>query len=434
MKKIIAVLMTLAMILSLGAVMASALTVEEIGNITFAAGKYGTTAEDFSSLGTVKIDWDPDAATKLNVKDGDMADWAAAGYNTISLTANNMVSWVGDATTAPAGWSISTYFVADSDNLYIGFYVTDPNFAYGDGSGYNGDAFQVCIDFGGKMGDQIEEDPDVLTNPKNIFYSFSCAADGEPLMIMRQESDQDGWLTEDDGVFGAASKTADGWCAEFSMSFDRLFEDYAWKAWDEDAKIYVGSEENLPLKVGCCLYYLDRSETAGDIHWAAGSTNGICFEDGTPAVSWTAYDNGIELELDYVAGMTFSCPNIVVVDIEETTPAEEEEETEPVEETEAETVADETVAEDVTVEDNTAAVEETTEAPKAEETTAAAVEETTEAPKAEETTAAAAEATTAAAAEETTAEAKSGCGAVVGFGAVAVLAAAAAAVALKKKD
>jgi hypothetical protein len=228
------------------------------------------------------------------------------------------------------------------------------------------------------------------------------------------------------------------------MSFDRLFEDYAWKAWDEDAKIYVGSNERLPLNIGCCLYYLDRSETAGGINWAAGSTNGITYEDGvTPAVSWTAYDNGINLELDYVDGMTFTCENIVVLPISEDTPAEEVEETDPVDETVAdetvadETVADETVADETVADDTAADGEATTEAPKTEETTEAPkAEETTEAPKAEETTAAPkTEATTAApATEDTTAEEKSGCGAVVGFGAVAVLAAAAAAVALKKKD
>ena len=408
MKKIIAVLMTLAMILSLGAVMASALTVEEIGNISFTPGKYGTTAEDFKSFGSVKVDWDPEASTKLNVKDGDMADWANAGYNTISMTADNMVSWVGGPETAPAGWSISTYFVGDSDNLYIGFYVTDPAFAYGNsGATYDGDAFQVCIDFGGKMGEQIEEDPDELTNPKNIFYSFSCVGDGAPIEIYRQESDQDGFLTEDDGVVGSASKTADGWCAEFAMSWQRLFDDYAWKAWDEDAKIYVGSNENIPLRVGCCLYYLDRSETAGGINWAAGSTNGILFEDGTPGVSWTAYDNGVELELDYVDGMTFNCTGIVVVEKDQTTPEETEAPTEP--ETDAPTE------------------EATTEAP--------VVDATTEAPDDDATTEApTADATTEAPAGDTTAEAEGGCGAVVGFGAVAVLAAAAAAVALKKKD
>ena len=64
--------------------------------------------------------------------------------------------------------------------------------------------------------------------------------------------------------------------------------------------------------------------------------------------------------------------------------------------------------------------EEPTEAPTEEPTDAPADDATTEAPKAEDTTAAE--------------EEKSGCGAVVSFGAVAVLAAAAAAVALKKKD
>ncbi|MBR5123530.1 MAG: hypothetical protein IKU90_00235 [Clostridia bacterium] len=406
MKKIIAVLMTLAMILSLGAVMASALTVEEIEaerGYGFAPGAFSGPAEDFSALGTVKIDWDPEASTKLNVTDGNMADWADAGYNTIGMTANNMVNW-GGLTNVPEGWSISTYFVADSDYLYIGFYVTDPAFAYGDGTGYNGDAFQVCIDFGGKMGKQLQLDPDVLTNPKNIFYSFSCAEDGAPLMIMRQESDQDGFLTEEDGVKGAASKTTEGWCAEFALSFERLFEDYAWKAWDDDAKIYVGSDEKLPLNIGCCLYYLDRSVTAGDINWAAGSTNGVCYENGAPGVSWTAWDNGINLELDYAEGMEFTCENIVVIPLTETTPEEVEE------------------TEETTEEATTEAVEDTTVAATEEATTEAATEATTDA------------ATEAATAEETTVEEKSGCGAVVGFGAVAVLAAAAAAVALKKKD
>ena len=69
-----------------------------------------------------------------------------------------------------------------------------------------------------------------------------------------------------------------------------------------------------------------------------------------------------------------------------------------------------------------------------EDTTAAAGNDESQKPS-EESTAASAEATTAADGEETKAEEKkSGCGAVVGFGAVAVLAAAAAAVALKKKD
>ena len=395
MKKIFAIVITFAMILSMGAMLVNAELPEGIG---FAAGKYGVeNAEDYSTVGDIALTWDPDASKKLDLSDGDMSDWAAAGYNMITIDASNMVSWVGDHTTAPAGWNINTYFVIDPDYLYIGFYVTDPAFAYATAAqGYNGDAFQVCIDFGGKMGDQIKEDPTVLSNPKNIFYSFSCVADGAPLEIQLQESDQDAMLSEanGDGVKGSASATETGWCAEFALSLDMMFEHYKWKAWDDDAKIYVGSDLKIPFKIGCCLYYLDRSESAGDIHWAAGSTNGIADDAGVPQVSWTAYDNGINLILEYQEDLHFTSEGIVVVPLTETTPEETEAPTEP------ETDAPETDPE-------TAAPE--TKAPE------------TEAP-----------ATDAPATEAPTTEAEGGCGSVIGFSAIAILAAAAAAIALKK--
>ncbi len=400
MKKILAIVVTFAMILSMGAMFVNAELPE---GISFTPGGYSSDAADFTTVGDINLTWDPDASTKLDLSDGDMADWAAAGYNMVTVDTSNMVYWVNDTTNGtgvPAGWSISTYFVIDADYLYIGFYVTDPAFAYGN-SGYNGDAFQVCIDFGGKMGDQIKEDPTVMTNNKNIFYSFSCHADGAPLEISLQESDQDATLSEanGDGVKGSASKTDTGWCAEFALSLDMMFEHYKWKAWDDDARVYVGSDEHIPFKIGCCLYYLDRSETGGTINWAAGSTNGIVDDAGVPQVSWTAYDNGINLLLEYQEDLHFTSKGIVVVPLTETTPEEiTAEETEP--ETEPETDAPATDA----------PTDEVTEAP-------------TDAPADGETTA-----------EATEAEEEGGCGAVVGFGAVAVLAAAAAAVVLKKKD
>ena len=395
MKKIFAIVITFAMILSMGAMLVNAELPE---GISFTAGKYGVeNAEDYSTVGDIALTWDPDASKKLDLSDGDMSDWAAAGYNMITIDASNMVSWVGDPTTAPAGWNINTYFVIDPDYLYIGFYVTDPAFAYATAAqGYNGDAFQVCIDFGGKMGDQIKEDPTVMTNNKNVFYSFSCVTDGAPLEIQLQESDQDAMLSEanGDGVKGSASKTDTGWCAEFALSLDMMFEHYKWKSWDEDAKVYIGSDQHIPFKIGCCLYYLDRSESAGDIHWAAGSTNGIADDAGVPQVSWTAYDNGINLILEYQEDLHFTSEGIVVVPLTETTPEETEAPTEP------ETDAPETEA-------PTAAPE--TNAPE------------TDAP-----------ATDAPATEAPTTEAEGGCGSVIGFSAIAILAAAAAAIALKK--
>ncbi len=393
MKKIFAIVITFAMLLSLGTVLASA---ELPDGIAFNPGAYGVEdAADFTPVGDLKITWDPDAATKLDLSDGDMADWAAAGYNMVTIDTANMVSWVGNHTNAPANWSISTYFVADSDWFYIGFYVTDDYFDYSNPGSRDGDCFQVCIDFGGKLGQMLEENPENLLTTKNIFYSFGCVEDGAPISIQINESDgNDGWITEADGfgVKGAARKTDTGWAAEFALSWNQLYGDYSNKAW-EDPKIYVGSNENLPLTIGCCLYYLDVDESDG-IVWAAGTTNGIADDAGVPQVSWTAYDNGINLELDYVEGMTFGCENIVVIPIEETTPEEEtEEETEPEE------------------------TEEETEVPTEVETKAE-----TEAPTDAETKA-----------EETEAT-EGGCGGIVGFGAAAILAAAAAAVVLKKKD
>ncbi len=397
MKKIFAILVTVAMLLSLGTVLASAELPE---GVSFTAGKYGCeNAADFTPAGDFAITWDTDAASKLDLTDGDMSDWAAAEYNMVTVDAANMVSWVGDHTTAPAGWSISTYFVADSDYLYIGFFVTDPAFAYSDGTGaYNGDAFQVCIDFGGRLGKMLKETPEEVGNPKNIFYSFSCAEDGAPIVIHRQESDNDGFISEanGDGVKGAAKKTDNGWSAEFALSWQQLYDDYSWKSWD-DKNIYVGGDKELPLDIGCCLYYLDRSETNGGINWAAGSTNGISDDNGDPCVSWTAYDNGLNLSLAYVDGMVINCEGIVALERTETIPVETDAPETEAPETEAKTEA-------------------ATQAP-------AETEAATQAPAADT-----------GATETTGATQESGCSSAVAFGAVAIVAAAAAAVVLKKKD
>jgi hypothetical protein len=215
---------------------------------------------------------------------------------------------------------------------------------------------------------------------------------------MRQESDNDGWLSEanEDGVKGAAKKTETGWSAEFALSWEQLYEDYSWKSWD-DKNIYVGGDQELPLDIGCCLYYLNVDDTESrSITWAAGSTNGIADDAGVPQVSWTAYDNGLNLSLPYNDDMTLNCSGIVVLPTTETVPVETDAPETEAPETEAKTEA-------------------ATQAPETEAATQAPAADT----KAPETTAAATE---------------EGCASVIGFGAVAVLAAAAAFVALKKKD
>ena len=402
MKKIFAILVTVAVLLSLGAVLASAALPELPAGYPWHPGGYSSDAADFSPAGDFEITWDPDAADKLDLSDGDMSDWAAADYNMVTLDASNMIHWVNDTTNGtgvPDGWNISTYFVADADWLYIGFFVTDPNFAYGRTGNYQaGDGFQVCIDFGGRLGDMLANNPEDVMNPKNIFYSFGCISDGHPIEIMREESDNDRWISEanGDGVKGAARGTPTGWSAEFALSWEMLYEDFNWKSWD-DSNIYVGGDQNLPLKIGCCLYYIDRSPGSDVLNWAAGSSNGLTDDSGTPMISWTAYDNGMNLYLPYEEGMVLNCDGIVVLPTSETVPVE-------------------------------------TEAPETEAPVTEAPETEAPATEAPETEAPATEAPTTKAPETTVATSDGGCASAVGIGAVAVLAAAAAFVALKKKD
>ncbi len=419
MKKILAIVMSVAMILSCAALLVAAEPGTAAPGATagaYAAGK----ADTFEPVGKIAINWDPEVSKKLDLTDGDMADWAAAGYDIITIEPENMISWVGygDKATAdkkgegdpdpgmPAGWNISTYFVADKDYLYVGFYVTDSNFSYGDNAtAYNGDAFQIAIDFGGRLMETLEgPNADVLSNPKNVFYSFCCQSDGAPIQIKRDECDDRSYVMSEangDGVKGAAKKTETGWAAEFALAWQEMYEDYAWKAWDDDMKLYIGGEENKPLKLGVSLYYLNRDEDNGGVTWAAGTCQQLLDTNGCPTVAWTPYDNGIQLELSADNDLEFTCENIIVLGKGETEPP--------------------------TVEDG---VEDTD--PPADETTAATAEETTAAPADEETTAAAAEDNTAAGTDAPADD--QGCASVIGMSAVAVLAAAAAAVALKKKD
>ena len=323
MKKCLAYLAILSLLLSLGTVFAAA----ELPPVGFTPGKF--LADDpraYSTVGTVTVDWKPDITSQIDMTDGDLSDWYAAGLTPTEITSYNMVSWVRDE--AVTDWRMTSFCAADPDYMYLAFDITDPDFAYGTGGDtYDGDAIQLSLDFGGKLGEAIEEDPDWLMGPKNSFYSFSCEADGAPIRVMRQESDLNGWLTEadGDGVKGAAKRTDKGWSVELALSWQLLYDEYAWKAWDDDGLIYVSGDYELPLKVGCALYYLNRAESGGEILWAAGTTKGLVDDNGNPVVSWTPYDNGITWTLPYQPDMSFNCTGIVVVEgLDTTAPPETE--------------------------------------------------------------------------------------------------------------
>ena len=397
MKKILAIALSVVMLLSLGVVFASA-----------TPGFYcGGSEENFTPVGDIKITWDTEAASKIDVTDGDMQDWVDAGYSTVSIGAENMISWVGgtaedQAAGMPEGWGIQTYFVADSDYLYVGFYITDPDVVLvKDAASYTaGDSFQMAFDFDRALGKFIEEDPDLFPNAQCIFYSFGpMGEEATPIQMMRQNSDgNDGVVSEanGDGIKGATALTENGWCAEFAFTWNQLYDDFEYKAYADDYEVSV--TEGDPLEVGCALYYLNNV-TDGGLNWAAGTLKGQ--EAGVqPDVTWTPRDNGMKLFVEYDENLVFNCDRIIVYEIGQTAPPQTEAPTEePTEapETEAPTEAPETEA---PTEEATQGGEAGTKAPEAE----------TKAP-----------------------EKKGGCGSVIGSVAV-LFSAMAAAVVLKKKD
>ena len=325
MKKLFACIALCALLLSLGTVFAAAEDLPDY--VSFTPGAYlGGDAEAYAPVGDITVAWLPDVSDRVDMTDGDLSDWYALGLTATNIDAHNMIAWVGDSTVV-GDFKITSFAAADPDYFYLAFDIVDDDFAYGaSGSVYNGDAIQLALDLGGMLGDLYEREPDALLGFKNIFYSFSCVEDGAPIQIMRQESDQDGLLTEanGDGVKGAARRTELGWSVELALSWEQLYDDYVWRAWAEDSKIYIGSDQALSLRLEACLYYLDRAETGGDIQWAAGTTNGLTDDAGNPVVSWTVYDNSITWTVPYQYDMSFSCGGFVIISGYETIAPETE--------------------------------------------------------------------------------------------------------------
>ena len=406
MKKILAIALSVAMLLSLGVVFASA-----------APGFYcGGSEENFAPVGDIQITWDTEASSKLNLNDGDMQDWADSGYNLVSIGPNNMISWVGGSAENQAGgvpenWGFQAFFVGDPEYLYIGFYVTDPDvILVQDANGYNdtnvgGDAFQFMVDFDGALGKAMEADPDLFgsgaasQSGQCVFYSFGCMGEtATPIQMKVECNDDPGIMSEANGdhVKGSTFKTETGWCAEFAIGWDELYGDFAYKAYADNYECSV--TEGDPLEVSCALYYQNH-DTGADgarstgINWAAGTLKSA--EAGKqPEINWDPKDCGIRLYVEYSEDLEFQCEGIKVYKVGET-PA-------PV------TDAPEEPKTDAPETDAPATDAPTTDAPA------------TDAPQAGTK------------APETTAQ-KSGCSGVIGTVAV-ILTAAAAAVVLKKKD
>ena len=312
MKKLLACLTLCALLLSLGTVFASAEDLPD-GSFDWTPGAFVNGGEeDFRELGEIPIQWKPDFTDRVDITDGDVNDWygvsIADGCRVV--TQKHMVSWFNEGSGMPTDWKMTVMFVADEDNLYVAFEVVDADFTYGTNpESYDGDAIQLALDFGCKLGEAVEVYPDQFSNPKNVLYSFSCVSDGQPLAVVRQETDHDGVM---EYAVGAARKTDYGWSAELALPWKTLYEDYLWKAWDSEPRVWVGAQENIPLKLGMSIYYINRSD-ADTITWAAGAVAKNMNDNGHPCLSWTVYDNAAFLTLDASHAIELNCDGIIGV-------------------------------------------------------------------------------------------------------------------------
>ena len=129
MKKLLALIMCVALLATTGVIFASAAPV----------------TDNFTPAGDYEITWDPEVADKIEL-DGDISDWQAAGYTPYQITTDNLISWNG---TVDANFEINAFYVSDADFLYVAFWIVDDDFIPSTDLGdyHDGDAFQIAIDF-----------------------------------------------------------------------------------------------------------------------------------------------------------------------------------------------------------------------------------------------------------------------------------------------
>ena len=398
MKKILALVVSIVMLLSVGAIYVSA-------------------AGDFAPAGDIEITWYEDAGEIISI-DGDLSDWKAIGADTYDLT-NSMADWVNPNTTPAEDFGLTAMFVSDAYYLYIGLEIRDDEFTkveYNDAAGigtYKGDAFQFALDFGGLQADIMAEDPEFLTGlaAENSFFSFASRDLCGECTIVAQHTGiyADGPLDREmykDELFAHSTEMLDGagkvigWYAEFRISWDAMFRNGAEKVWLED-EVYFDADNPLEMSALLCYLDMDKSITGGAYAHAYGTFKQL---SDTETSQHGPEKNGLNLYLPYEEGRAIYITDDRFVQVE-ALPGEEPTDKPPVETEPVETEPAATEAPAATTAPETEAEVVTTEAPV-----------TTAAP-------------------EATTEAAGGCGGVIGASAAAlVLAAAAAAVALKKRD
>lgn len=316
MKKLLAMLVVAAMLASLGILGVSAEVSEA----------------DWEPFGEVKASYVENLSELIKL-DGDVSDWQSNGFEKHEIDQYNLDAWVGEV---DEDWSIDMWFSADAEFLYIAFKINDDYVMYSNDDAYDGDAFQIQLDFNGWA---------AATEGYNraVFYSFGLQEDGTVDMTVQCIADDDAStkdysMASDDEeewregyVKGATKKAEDGsgWYAEVAIAWQTLYDDIAAKLTKEELPDWNGGEDEVFLNMLVC--YLDHvaddpattdvdESTAVKGAWGTSNAIGAI----TAGDGWYPENSGMTLKL---SGMT-------TLTVEEAT-------TEPPTEPEDTTVADE---------------------------------------------------------------------------------------------
>ncbi len=370
MKKFFAMLVVAAMLASLCALTANA-AVDEA---------------DWNAFGEVKASYVEDLSTKIHL-DGDVSDWQSGGFERYDIDKYNLDAWVGEV---DENWSINMWFSADAEYLYVAFKINDDVVALSDDSQYNGDAFQIQLDFNGWAAATEGYE-------RAVFYSFGLQEDNTVDMTVQCiESDAgsttDYYMASDDevefkeGDVKGATKAAEdgsGWYAEFAVSWQTLYRDIVAKLDKTELPEWTGGSDKVSLNMLVC--YIDRDTTGGDPVGAWATSNALGAMKATDETCGWYPEN---------SGMTLTLEGMEKVTVESIT----EEETEPDENT-TEDKVDDPKETDADTDDKT---DDATTAPDSEQATDPAE--------------------------------KKGCGGIIGAGAIVAVLALGACVVAKKKD
>lgn len=323
MKKFFAMLVVAAMLASLCALTANAAVDES----------------EWNAFGEVKAEYKEDLSTVITL-DGDVSDWQNGGFQRYDIDKYNLDAWVGEV---DENWSINLWFSADAEFLYIAFKINDDNVCLSDDNQYNGDAFQIQLDFNGWAAA-------TETFERAVFYSFGLQEDGTVDMTVQciegdvsstidytmASDDEEEW--REGHVKGATKKAEDGsgWYAEFAISWQTLYNDISAKliGADEPVPEWKGSDD---ISLNMLVCYLDRDETAGAVLGAWGTSASLGSLAG--ADGWYPENAGMVLTLSGMGSVTVASTEEVTEEPTEATTAEDTKAPETDDKTEATTTA-----------------------------------------------------------------------------------------------